>query len=525
MRPIAWHLLSRGGVNPAAAALLLSLCLGFPPRALTCPPGCICASDIISCSGCNLSAPPLDLPDYAARLDLSHNSLTALPADWLRRPFDRLAALLVGRNRIVRIEANAFTATPHLLHLDLSSNKLSVLNSSIFTGLAELRELLLFGNLIAQINPNSFSGLRSLAKLYLSGNRLTSLPVSLWDGGGPLNLTFLDVSSNRLASVRVDTLLSLSQHGGIYLQGNPLTCDCALLALLQYWVWRQYRPLVDFKDDYPCRDDVGRKLNCSLDDEMSSEAGSYQTDPGKWLWLTCPGFASPPMTDPAVFWVTPTAVLNLSAHDPSARLAVLPNGTLEIRGALMEDSGAYACVAARERPYRPDASPEVTVVVGNMSSVAASGSAHRGGGEHFNTAFTTLASCVVSIILVLLYLYLTPCRCRENRGGAPGGCGGRALILCSDPREVESGQRRSNGKRVAFLEPQVEDCDSAGAKSPVINTSHATTEGILKNGSRTVGQTLTDTALMTPYGNLTYAAAEISKIIQMRAAEPSHSNR
>uniref|UniRef100_A0A3Q2XUE5 LRRNT domain-containing protein n=1 Tax=Hippocampus comes TaxID=109280 RepID=A0A3Q2XUE5_HIPCM len=285
MRPIASHLSSQSSVNPAAAALLLSLCLGSLPRALTCPPGCICASDIISCGGCNLSAPPPDLPGYATRLDLSHNSLTALPADWITRPFERLAALLLGRNRIVQIEAKAFAAVPRLLHLDLSSNKLSALNSSIFTGLTELRELLLFGNQIGQISPDSFRGLRSLVKLYLSGNRLTS--------------------------VHVHTLLSLSRRAGIYLQGNPLTCDCALLALLEYWTWKQYRPLLDFKDDYPCRDSVGPKLNCSLDGEWSAEAGSYQVDPGKWLWLTCPGFASP-LKDPDVFWVTPATVLNLS---------------------------------------------------------------------------------------------------------------------------------------------------------------------------------------------------------------------
>ncbi|KAM9771444.1 amphoterin-induced protein 2-like [Syngnathus typhle] len=494
MRVIASHLLSRSSVDPAAVALLLTLCLGFPPWTLTCPPGCICTSDIVSCSGCNLSSLPLDLPDYATRLDLSHNSLAAIPTDWTTRPLERLAALLLGRNRISQIEANAFAVTPHLLHLDLSSNNLSEVNSSIFTGLTQLRELLLFGNQIARINPNSFSGLHSLVKLYLSGNRLTSLPVNLWDGGGPRNLTFLDVSANRLASLDVRTLLSLSQHGGIYLQGNPLRCDCALLALLEYWTWKQYRPLLDFEDDYPCRENVSPKVNCSLDEEVSNEAGSYQVDPGQWLWLTCPGFASPAVKDPAVFWVTPKTIL--SAAEAGAHLAVLPNGTLEIRGALLEDSGAYACVAARGRRYDPDASPEVNVVVGNMSSVPPSGLAHGGGGEHFNTAFTTLASCVISIILVLLYLYLTPCRCRDNRGGAPGGCGGRALVLCSDPRELESGQRRSNGKRVAFLEPQMEDCDSTGAKSPVINTSQATTEGILKNGSRTVGQTLTDSALM-----------------------------
>ncbi|XP_077449511.1 amphoterin-induced protein 2-like [Stigmatopora argus] len=497
MCPSALHLLRQsGGVHPAAAALLLSLCLGFPPWALACPPGCICASDIVSCSGCNLSALPPDLPDYAVRLDLSHNSLRALPADWTPRPFRRLAALLLGRNRIGQIEADAFAATPRLLHLDLSSNQLSLLNASIFSRLAQLRELLLFGNQIARIDPNAFVGVRNLIKLYLSGNGLTSFPVILPDGGGPLNLTFLDVSSNRIARVEVDTLLALSRRAGIYLQGNPLVCDCALLGLLQYWTWRQYLPLLDFKDHYPCGDDVALALNCSLDEEVPVEAGSYQVDPGKGLRLPCPGFSSPLARDPAVFWVTPTTVLNWSGHDPDAHLAVLPNGGLEVRGALTEDSGAYVCVAARGRHLPPEASPEVHVVVGNVSSLPASGLVHRGGGEHFNTAFTTLASCVVSIVLVLLYLYLTPCRCRENRGGASRGCGGRAIILCSDPREVESGPRRANGKRVAFLEPQMEDCDSAAAKSPVINASLATTEGILKNGSGTAGHGLKDTGLI-----------------------------
>ncbi|XP_077566173.1 amphoterin-induced protein 2-like [Stigmatopora nigra] len=494
MCPSALHLPRRSsGVHPMAAALLLSLCLGFPPWALACPPGCICASDIVSCSGCNLSTLPPDLPDYAARLDLSHNSLSALPVDWTPRPFRRLAVLLLGRNRIGQIEADAFAATPRLLHLDLSSNRLLRLNASIFSRLAELKELLLFGNQISQIDPNAFVGVRSLVKLYLSGNILTSLPVILPDGGGPLNLTFLDVSSNRIARVDVNTLLDLSRQGGIYLQGNPLICNCALLGLLQYWTWREYLPFLDFKDDYKCKDDMAFALNCSMDEELPVQVGSYQVDPGKGLRLPCPGFSSSLPRDPSVFWVTPTTVLNLSEHDPDSHLVVLPNGGLEIRGALTEDSGVYVCVAAR---LRPGASPEVHVVVGNVSSLPASGLVHRGGGEHFNTAFTTLASCVVSIILVLLYLYLTPCRCRENRGGASRGCGGRAIILCSDPRDVESGQRRANGKRVAFLEPQMEDCDSAAAKSPVINASLAITEGILKNGSGTAGQGLTDTRLI-----------------------------
>ncbi|KAM6896095.1 amphoterin-induced protein 2-like [Lycodopsis pacificus] len=502
MRPISSQPLGKTAVggsrwNPAAAALLLSLCLGFPPSLAPCPPCCLCASDIISCSGCNLSMLPSDLPGYATRLDLSHNTLTVLPVDWISRPFDRLATLVLSRNSISRIEVDAFTVTPHLLHLDISSNRLTALNSSIFAGLEELKELLLFGNQIVQINPGAFSDLYSLQRLYFSGNRLTAFPLGLyWEPGGPRNLTFLDLSYNRLSEVPVQSLLSLTRHCAIYLQKNPLVCDCALLALLEYWMWKQYRPLVDFRGEYPCRDGSGPEYECSQEvvSDMPLEAQTYQVEPGKWLRVPCPGLATQGQEGLALFWVTPRTVVNSSTDDPMAHLIVSPNGTLEIRGALMEDSGMYWCVAARGRHYAPDESLEVNVVVGNLSTASTGGSARGSGAEHFNTAFTTLASCVVSIILVLLYLYLTPCRCRENRGGRSRGCGGRAFILCSDPREVESGQRRSNGKRVAFLEPQVEASDIGGPKTPAMNLGHVTTEGILKNGSRTVGQTLTDTA-------------------------------
>uniref|UniRef100_A0A3Q1EWL0 Ig-like domain-containing protein n=1 Tax=Acanthochromis polyacanthus TaxID=80966 RepID=A0A3Q1EWL0_9TELE len=480
--------------NPA---VLFLLCFGFLPSVATCPPYCLCASDIISCCGSNLSTLPSDLPSYATRLDLSHNALTALRVDWISQPFDRLATLVLSKNSISRIEVNTFNVTLHLLHLDLSSNQLTVLNSSIFTGLRELKELLLFGNRIVQINPGAFSDLHSLQKLYLSTNRLTAFPLGLYEEpGGPRNLTFLDLSSNKLSKVPVQSLLLITRHGGIYLQENPLVCDCALLALLEYWMWKQYRPLVDFRTEYPCREGAGTGLNCTQQgvSDMSLEAQTYQVEPGRWLRVPCPGLNLPVQEGVVVFWITPQIALNSSVSNPSGHLIVLPNGTLEIQGALMEDSGTYGCVVARGRHFDPSEPLEVSVVVGNLSTTSTSELAHSGG-EHFNTAFTTLASCVVSIILVMLYLYLTPCRCRDNRGGSRG-CGGRAITLCSDPREVESGQRRSNGKRVAFLEPQAEDSSIDGPKTPAVNLDHVNPEGILKNGSRTVEQNFTDAAHM-----------------------------
>lgn len=478
--------------NLVAIAVLLSLCIGFHFSVATCPLACLCASDVISCSSCNLSALPFELPGYATRLDLSHNALTVLPVDWISGSFERLVTLGLSRNSISVIDANAFAMMPHLLHLDLSSNQLTALNTSIFTGLKELKELLLFGNQISQINPGAFSELYSLQRLYLSLNRLVTFPLGLyWEKAGPRNLTFLDLSNNRLSKVPVQILLSLTQKSGIYLQDNPLICDCALLALLEYWAWKQYHPLVDFRDQYPCGDDSGPSSECShpVMSDIPLEVETYQVEPGKWLRVPCPGFRG--TNNSLVFWVTPVTVVNSSTNDPHSHLRVFPNGTLEIQSAQLKDSGMYGCVTARRHQYNPNQFVEVRVVVGNMSATSTRGFVHRSNGEHFNTAFTTLASCVVSIILVLLYLYLTPCRCRENQGSR--GCGGRALILCSDPRDVEAGQRRSNGKKVAFLEPQTEDSGNSIPKTPLY-TGHIVTEGILKNGSRAVGQPLTDPA-------------------------------
>lgn len=480
--------------DPDAAAMVLLLCLGFLPAVATCPPYCLCASDIVSCSGRNLSALHFDLPSYATRLDLSHNAIRALRVDWVSQPFHRLTTLVLSRNSISQIEVAAFAVTPHLLHLDLSSNQLTVLNSSIFAGLKELNELLLIGNQIGDIKPGTFRDLNNLQRLYLSANRLTAFPLGLYEEPrAPRNLTFLDLTYNRLTKVPVQSLLALTHRASVYLQGNPLLCDCALLALLEYWMWKQYHPLMEFRGEYPCRGNVD--VNCTHQEVTNFEAQSFQVDPGEGLRVPCPGLTLPVQEGLVVFWVTPRMVTNSSISDSSAHLSVLPNGTLEIQEAVMEDSGTYGCVVSRGRYYKPSESPEVSVMVGNMSASSTTDLAHRGNGEHFNTAFTTLASCVVSIVLVLLYLYLTPCRCRGNRGGSRG-CGGRAIILCSDPEEVESGQRRSNGKRVAFLEPQPEDSRMGVPKTPVMNLDFVSTEGILKNGTRTVGQTFTEPALM-----------------------------
>lgn len=470
--------------------ILLPLFLATPLSASPCPAPCICASDITSCSGQNLSAPPLSIPGYTSRLDLSHNIIHTLPASWASETLHRLTTLILNWNFIYQIQDHAFAHTPQLLHLDLSTNKLAVLNSNMFAGLTQLRELLLFDNHISQIAKDAFQSLPYLQRLYLSGNMLTEVPLELYEEqNGPKNLTFLDLSSNRLRKLPVQTLLSLQGQSDIYLQNNPLICDCSVQALLEYWTWKQYRPVVEFGPG--CKEEG---LKCGPRDSAEvqdvEEVYEYQVDPGSELSVPCPG-ASAVQEGALFFWVTPHAVLvsseRNSSQDSLDRFTVLPNGTLEIHSAQVKDSGAYGCVVSRGRHLESSDPLEVTVVVGNLS-LNASGDKNQPSG-HFNTAFTTLASCIASIALVLLYLY-TPCQCSRNGRG----CGRRAIVICSDPRELEAGQRRANGKRVAFLEPQAEERnrENDGSEVSAMTPGHAGTESILKNGSRTVGQTTTD---------------------------------
>ncbi|XP_056443692.1 amphoterin-induced protein 2-like [Gadus chalcogrammus] len=533
--------------SSCVAALLLPLLCWLRPSssaALACPRGCLCASDIISCSGAGLSRWPRDVPAWAAHLDLSHNLLATLPANWSApRTLRRLASLLLARNAIAGVEPDAFALTPHLVHLDLSSNRLAAVRASAFGrgALPGLEVLLLFGNRIAAVEPGALSGLRGLRRLYLAGNRLAAVPLELLEGRPrPAHLALLDLSSNALTALPVQSLLALGARPQVYLQGNPLVCDCALRALLGFWCRRRYRPLLDFRAEYPCGAGGGGGCSTSTtstantQDLVSPVGGVYQIEPGDWLTVPCPGLAPPLRENQTVFWLTPGAVLNSSSSSSSGdgdggdhgnatlrRVRVLPSGALEIRGAVAADAGTYTCVAARGAPPEPEcggeeerggADGEVSVLVGNKSQGGggARGGGRRRGAEHFNTAFTTLASCVVSIVLVLLYLYLTPCRCRGDRGRGGGGgsgeattgCGGRASLLCSDPGEAESRERRShNGKRVAFLEPRgaEEDGDkgvagAAGGCDPGITVGTATglvvgmaTESILKNGGGAIG--------------------------------------
>ncbi|XP_038867504.1 amphoterin-induced protein 1 [Salvelinus namaycush] len=392
-------------------ALYLSLSLAllwFPSGAvastLNCHKTCICASNIVSCSKMNLTTVPTGLPLYTAVLDLSYNDISRLRAEWTTVKLTKLHNLLLSHNGLHFLSSEAFVYVKHLRYLDLSSNDLRQLDEFIFEPLGQLEVLLLYNNRISQIDRSAFQGLHSLQKLYLSQNMISRFPLELVKDKSRLEkLSLMDISSNRIKVPPIEELQVLPAwiKNGLYFHNNPLVCDCSLYSLLAHWHILRLNSALDFKDEYSCylpgpqKSKVGvfdlnrDYMNCSTFHEADQEAWLEQT-----LILRC----DTKHRDLSKTWVMPGDVVVTEGFNQTAK--VLPDGSLQIGPVKTDDSGTYTCYAVSE------ALNETLYVLLKVHNFT-----ENGNGEALNTAYTTLVGCLTSVVLVLIYLYLTPCRC------------------------------------------------------------------------------------------------------------------
>ncbi len=110
----------------------------------------------------SLSVLPTDIPSDVARLNLSHNVFTDLPA-------------------------NGLAGLAQCIELDMSHNQLSGVKRGMFSGMTSLKELYLGENEILDIESGSFEGLSSLVKLDLTNNKLREINKDMWGGLSTLN--------------------------------------------------------------------------------------------------------------------------------------------------------------------------------------------------------------------------------------------------------------------------------------------------------------------------------------------------
>ncbi|XP_027712595.1 amphoterin-induced protein 1 [Vombatus ursinus] len=417
---------------------------------LSCPAACLCASNILSCTKRGLANVPQSLPRYTAQLDLSHNNLTHLRAQWTSIRLTHLHSLFLSHNYLHFISTEAFSPVPKLRYLDLSSNHLRTLDEFLFSELQELEVLLLYNNRIMEVDRSAFDDMVHLQKLYLSQNQIARFPVELVKDRSKLpQLTLLDLSSNKLKLLPTSDLQDLPawMKNGLYLHNNSLTCDCEIYKLFTHWQYRQLSSVMDFQEDLYCIHskktlsifNMSSTLNCSEFKECAFEAYLGET-----LIISC-DTKQQGMTKE---WVTPNneRVLNEVGN---GTIMMLGDGSLQLRQIRVEDQGLYTCYAVGE-VFNETLSVEVKVH--NFTQ--------HGPHDTLNTAYTTLVGCILSVVLVLIYLYLTPCRCWCRAGERPASHQGDSLsssMLSTtpnhDPMAGSGGKDSGFDRRVAFLEP------------------------------------------------------------------------
>ncbi|TWW56802.1 Amphoterin-induced protein 3 AMIGO-3 [Takifugu flavidus] len=415
------------------SSVLALLCL-LPGTELTCPSMCLCVSDAVSCSSSGLSKPPRLLPPYSVTLDLSHNQLS-----WLRQgsfaKLPRLENLRMAHNMLSSLEYGVFDNVSSIRILDLSSNKLQVVEQHYFQGLWRLEELILFNNKITRVEAGTLIGLSSLKKAYFSLNQLTHFPFfSIQDHSHPF-LTMLDLSSNRMTRLPwedVKALPGLVQRG-LFLHNNSLICDCSMYSVFWHWDLRGYDSLKDFSDEHTCsisgepRSSI-RFLrqnrffsNCTVEKAVSEPVtvlfSNVLVPEGETVRLDCQ--TSLTGKDLSFTWFSPGRGYVTQSILNDTLISLFANGTLEILAAKVNDTGPPS-----------------------------------------HTGYTTLLGCVVTMVVILVYLYLTPCRCSCCKQPKPVipivtyDPSTLTSVFCPSPRDPH---KLHVDKHVAFVDPMASE--------------------------------------------------------------------
>jgi Leucine-rich repeat (LRR) protein len=144
-----------------------------------------------------------------------------------------LQYLYLGDNVIEHLELGAFLGLGNLAYIDLRTNKLLDLHPDLFVGLSKLQSLYLSTNPDLQIpTDRHFINSQSLTQLHIPDCNVFSVSAATFEGVPALEL--LDLGHNNLRSVDLNVLRFLPQLSVLYMDNNPLQCDCQLQ---EVWRW------------------------------------------------------------------------------------------------------------------------------------------------------------------------------------------------------------------------------------------------------------------------------------------------
>ncbi|XP_055943393.1 protein toll-like isoform X1 [Argiope bruennichi] len=140
-----------------------------------------------------------------------------------------IESINLQRNWISEMHPSTFISVRRdLKYLDLSRNQIRSLQGSV-RYLSMLISLNLTGNKIESFEEGEFRELKQLRYLHLDGNLITTLGNELRD---LYSLRSLIVSNDRISTLKREQIPENLKL--LYLEGNPIKCDCQLLPFLHH---------------------------------------------------------------------------------------------------------------------------------------------------------------------------------------------------------------------------------------------------------------------------------------------------
>ncbi|XP_008494838.2 amphoterin-induced protein 1-like [Calypte anna] len=189
---------------------------------------------------------------------------------------------------------------------------------------------------------------------------------------------------------------------------NPLACDCHLFQLVFRGHRRRLSAVMDFQEELSCvlptlPAPIGILSLAGRQPLICSEARETVLEGhlGDMVTLSCDTRLQGVQS---WYWVTPGGE-KVPEESGNGSTLLLDNGSLQLRALHPEDAVTYSWWVGgpvlNETLY-------MELLVHNFTLH----SPH----DTLNTTYTTLVGCILSVVLVFIYLYLTPCRCCCCRG-------------------------------------------------------------------------------------------------------------
>ncbi|XP_041462851.1 protein artichoke-like [Lytechinus variegatus] len=177
------------------------------------------------------------------RLDLSSNQINfTKPRSFSSYCFPNLEQLILDNNALRLNAHTTFKSLDRLrgLHLNNALYKNQSVSEQlthtfIRSAMPSLEEIMLNDNMLGDLSPSTFnfnvSGSSPISRIHLRNSRLGVIQPQLFEVETLPNLSFIDLSMNRITGLPEENLESFNKFSSaltINLTGNPLTCNCQL---------------------------------------------------------------------------------------------------------------------------------------------------------------------------------------------------------------------------------------------------------------------------------------------------------